>query len=58
MADHIDDKELEELNEIYRRKMEAQKTSEPKKNKRDKAVKPAKSEDTHSRKNHSRITSL
>lgn len=55
LADHIDDKELEELNEIYRRKMEAQKTSEPKKNKRDKAVKPAKSEDTHSAKKEKQI---
>ena len=55
LADHIDDKELEELNEIYRRKMEAQKTSEPKKNKHDKAVKPAKSEDTHSVKKEKQI---
>ena len=31
MSDHIDDKELEELNEIYRRKMESQKSHEPKK---------------------------
>lgn len=45
MADHIDDKELEELNEIYRRKMAAQKGSEPKKAKHEKTVK---SENTHS----------
>lgn len=48
MSDHIDDKELEELNEIYRRKMESQKSHEPKKAKHEKPVRAAKSEDTHS----------
>lgn len=48
MSDHIDDKELEELNEIYRRKMESQKSHEPKKTKHEKPVRAAKSEDTHS----------
>ncbi len=47
MADYIDDKELEELNEIYRRKMETQKNHEPKKAKHEKAEK---SEKTHSEK--------
>ena len=50
MSDHIDDKELEELNEIYRRKMEAQKSHEPKKAKHDKPAKDVKSENTHSEK--------
>lgn len=50
MSDHIDDKELEELNEIYRRKMEAQKSHEPKKAKHDKPAKYVKSENTHSEK--------
>ena len=48
MSDHINDKELEELNEIYRRKMESQKSHEPKKAKHEKPVRAAKSEDTHS----------
>lgn len=48
MSDHIDDKELEELNEIYRRKMESQKSHEPKKVKHEKPVKAEKNEDTHS----------
>lgn len=48
MSDHIDDKELEELNEIYRRKMESQKSHEPKKVKHEKPVKAVKNEDTHS----------
>ena len=48
MSDHIDDKELEELNEIYRRKMESQKSHEPKKVKHEKPVKTVKNEDTHS----------
>lgn len=50
MSDHIDDKELEELNEIYRRKMEAQKSHESKKAKHDKPAKDVKSENTHSEK--------
>ncbi len=50
MSDHIDDKELEELNEIYRRKMEAQKSHEPKKAKHDKPARDVKSENTHSEK--------
>ena len=50
MSDHIDDKELEELNEIYRRKMEAQKSHEPKKAKHDKPAKDVKSKNTHSEK--------
>lgn len=50
MSDHIDDKELEELNEIYRRKMEAQKSHESKKAKHEKSDKIVKSENTHSEK--------
>lgn len=50
MSDHIDDKELEELNEIYRRKMEAQKSHEPKKAKHEKSDKIVKNENTHSEK--------
>lgn len=50
MSDHIDDKELEELNEIYRRKMEAQKSHESKKAKHEKSDKIAKNENTHSEK--------
>ena len=44
MSDHIDDKELEELNEIYRRKMEAQKSHESKKAKHEKSDKIVKNE--------------
>lgn len=50
MSDHIDDKELEELNEIYRRKMEAQKSHESKKAKHEKSDKIVKNENTHSEK--------
>lgn len=50
MSDHIDDKELEELNEIYRRKMEAQKSHESKKSKHEKSDKIVKNENTHSEK--------
>lgn len=50
MSDHIDDKELEELNEIYRRKMEAQKSHESKKAKHEKSDKIIKNENTHSEK--------
>lgn len=50
MSDHIDDKELEELNEIYRRKMEAQKNHESKKAKHEKSDKIVKNENTHSEK--------
>ena len=50
MSDHIDDKELEELNEIYRRKMEAQKSHESKKTKHEKSDKIVKNENTHSEK--------
>lgn len=50
MSDHIDDKELEELNEIYRRKMEAQKSHESKKAKHEKSDKIVKIENTHSEK--------
>ena len=50
MSDHIDDKELEELNEIYRRKMEAQKSHESKKAKHEKSNKIVKNENTHSEK--------
>lgn len=50
MSDHIDDKELEELNEIYRRKMEAKKSHESKKAKHEKSDKIVKNENTHSEK--------
>lgn len=50
MSDHIDDKELEELNEIYRRKMEAQKSHESKKAKHEKSDKIVKNENAHSEK--------
>ena len=50
MSDHIDDKELEELNEIYRRKMESQKSHESKKAKHEKSDKIVKNENTHSEK--------
>lgn len=50
MSDHINDKELEELNEIYRRKMEAQKSHESKKAKHEKSDKIVKNENTHSEK--------
>lgn len=55
MADHIDDKELEELNEIYRRKMEAQKSHETKKAKQEKSAKSVNSEKTHSVKSDKNI---
>ncbi len=50
MSDHINDKELEELNEIYRRKMEALKSHESKKAKHEKSDKIVKNENTHSEK--------